>query len=214
MAKAARARPDRRREIARALYECIRRQGYAQTTLKDIAARAGMSPSHVGYYFENQAAILEYYAEAVCAQNLRLLPDPSEPDLGALLDRIADFCFAEGQTSHGLLGMIQELGGLAVHEPRLHEIKSRHSTQWREYLERVFQRADTQGSPRDAAFEAHALMVGLSTNTFFDEGLDRASALALFRQGLRSIARLDEASPRTARRAPGRPRARRPRSRR
>ena len=134
----------------------------------------------------------------------------SGPDLAALLDRVADFVFAEGRTSRGLIGVIQELTGLAVHEPRLHEIKSRHSAQWREYLERVFARADLPGGPRDAAFEAHALMVGLNTNTFFDDGLERSKALALFRRTLRSLAGLDATPPPHPRRVPGRPRPRAP----
>jgi hypothetical protein len=155
-----------------------------------------MSASHVGYYFDNKASILEHYAVQVCEQNLASLPDLGEPDLGRLVDAIATFCLGEGQTSAGMLGVIQELTGLAVHDPRLHEIKAKHTTAWRAYLERVFERAPlTQGiTPREAAWLAHAMLVGLNTNALFDRGLDRAVAHALFRRALRALAGLD-ASP-------------------
>ena len=70
MARAAEPKIDRRAVIARALYDCICSQGYASTTLTDIADRAKMSPSHVGYYFDNKAAILEYYSVELCEQML------------------------------------------------------------------------------------------------------------------------------------------------
>ena len=178
-----------------ALYSCMRRQGYAGTTLRDIAKRAGMTPSHVAYYFENQAAILEYYAESICEQNLRALPDLEEEDVERLLDQIAAFCFEETRTSPGLLGVIQELTGLAVHDERLHEIKARHTRGWRSYLEAVFARACADRmSPREAALQAHALLVGLNTNAVFDDVLDRATAHSLFRCELRDLAGLEPAS--------------------
>ena len=200
MARAAPQRDDRRGLIAKALYRCISRQGYANTSLRNVAEQARMSASHVGYYFDNKASILEYYAVEICDQNLSALPDLREPDLGRLIDSIANFCLGEGQMSTGLLGVIQELTGLAVHDARLHEIKSKHSMAWREYLEAVFERAPrTNGATaREAAWLAHAMLVGLNTNTLFDRGLDRAAAHALFRRALRALAGLPEGPGRAA----------------
>lgn len=189
MARAAQRRPDRRREIAEALNQCISEQGYANTTLKDLADRAGLSPSHVGYYFDNKAAALRYYAELICEQNLVALPDLGARDLDGLLDELADFCLGPGRTSTRLLGVNLELAGLAVHDPALHEIKARHTEVWRAYLERLFRRAPPAGdvSPREAAYLAHALLVGLHTNTLFDSELERGQALNLLRRTLRQL---------------------------
>jgi AcrR family transcriptional regulator len=196
MARAAPQRDDRRGRIATALYRCISRQGYANTSLANVADEAGMSPSHVGYYFDNKAAILEYYGAAICEQNLAALPDPGEPDLERLLDALARFCLGAGQTSTGLLGVIQELTGLAVHDPRLHQIKAKHSTAWREYLESLFERAKRPAgiTAREAAWLAHAILVGLNTNALFDRALDRERAHGLFRGALRALAGVDESS--------------------
>lgn len=192
MARAAQQRPDRRGGIAEALYQCISEQGYANTTLKDLADRAGLSPSHVGYYFDNKAAALRYYAELICEQNLAALPDLGARDLDGLLDELADFCLGPGRTSTRLLGVNQELTGLAVHDPALHEIKARHTEAWRAYLERLFRRAPRAAglSARDAAFLSHALLVGLNTNTLFDSELERGQAFDLLKRTLRQLTNL------------------------
>ena len=189
MARAAAQRDDRRGVIARGLYRCISEKGYANTSLKDIADRAGMSPSHVGYYFENKAAILEYYAAAICHHNLVALPDPGERDLDRRIDELADFCLGPGQMNTALLGVIQELTGLAVHDVPLHKIKADHALAWRRYLESFFD--DLELPPGltagEAARLAHALLVGLNTNTLFDSELSREQAHDIFRRALRGL---------------------------
>jgi AcrR family transcriptional regulator len=201
MARAAEPRGDRRAEIARALYLCMSKRGYANTTLKDIADAAGMTPSHVGYYFDDQAAILEHYALGLCERIVDGFPDLSEPDPERLIDAVVEFCFGERQLNSEFLGVIQELAGLAVHDARLNRIKTEHAAAWRRYLEALFQRLGKRGLvPRDAAWIAHALVVGLDTNSLFDRTLTREAARELFRGALRSLAGLAQAAPRRAQR--------------
>jgi AcrR family transcriptional regulator len=192
MARAAEPRVDRRAEIARALYRCMSKRGYANTTLKDIAEAAGMTPSHVGYYFDDQAAILEYYALGLCERIVGGFPDLAEPEAGRLLDSVVDFCFGAGQLNSEFLGVIQELSGLAVHDGRLNRIKTEHASAWRHYFEALFQRLGSQRglAARDAACTAHALLVGLDTNSLFDRALTREAARALFRAALGTLAGL------------------------
>jgi AcrR family transcriptional regulator len=213
VARAAEQRTDRRAQIARALYDCISKQGYANTSLRDIAARAGMSPSHVGYYFDDQAAILEYYVLGLCERIVGSFPDLREPDPQRLIDAVASFCFGEGQLNSDFLGVVQEISGLAVHDPRLHEIKASHAEAWRRYLEEFFERVSPVSGmkPREAAWLAHALIVGFDTNSLFDRTLPREAAHALFRDTLRALTGTESgAAPRStkrthsARRAKGR----------
>lgn len=213
MPRAAPQRDDRRGRISRALYYCIGERGYANTTLKDIADRAGMSPSHVGYYFDNKAAILEYYAAAICHQNLAALPDPKEPNLETRIDALADFCLGSGQMNTALLGVIQELTGLAVHEERLHDIKAHHARAWREHLEIFFDDVPVRAglSRADLARLAHAILVGLNTNTLFDPGVGREQAHEIFRQALFELTGVRK---RAGRRAVNTPRSPSPRTRR
>ena len=194
VAKAAPPRTDRRTLIAKALYDCIAEKGYANTTLADVAVRAGMSPSHVGYYFDNKAAILEYYAAWLHERVGGRLPGLRDSDSEELIDRIAAFRFGEGQMSTRFLGVIQEFSGLAVHDDRFHEIKSADVAGWRKYFERLFERVPTGSSltAREAGALAHALAVGLDTNTLFDPGLSREDARQLFQKALRMLAGLDD----------------------
>ena len=55
----------RRRRIYKALHHCIINKGYVKTTLADIAKAAGMSPSHLLYYFKGKEDILELYFATV-----------------------------------------------------------------------------------------------------------------------------------------------------
>ena len=155
VAKAAPPRTDRRTLIAKALYDCIAEKGYSNTTLADVAERAGMSPSHVGYYFDNKAAILEYFAAWLYDRVSGRLPGLREAEPEALIDRIAAFRFGEGQMSTQFLGVIQEFSGLAVHDSRFHEIKSAHVADWQKYFERLFERVPP-------AAGAHARRRGLA----------------------------------------------------
>ncbi|MGB3734963.1 MAG: TetR/AcrR family transcriptional regulator [Ilumatobacter sp.] len=199
MARAASTRTDRRDLISRALYSCIIEQGYANTTLKDIADRADMTPSHVGYYFDDQAAILVHYTRGLCERIVAGFPtlDPDRsPD--RLIDDVVTFCFGEGQPNTEFLGVVQELSGLAVHDEALREIKSQHTQHWQRFLQTLFDTISPVAGldARDASRIAHALLAGLDTNTVFDPTLARSTAQRLFRDTLRTLAGLD-ALPRT-----------------
>ncbi len=189
MPKAVADRPDRRQDITQALFRCLKKQGYANTSLKDIAKTADMSPSHLGYYFENKAAILEDLAAAICRQNLAGLPEFTGSTPSPWIDRLADFCLGPGNISTAVLSVIQELAGLAAHDDRLRKIKTRHTTAWRKYLESGFSNWTLRAglSNRQAAWHAHALIVGFNTNLLFDSQFSRINAHALLTQGLRAF---------------------------
>jgi AcrR family transcriptional regulator len=199
VARAASTRTDRRDAISRALYGCIIEQGYANTTLTDIAVRAKMTPSHVGYYFDDKAASLVHYARGLCERIVAGFPtldSGRSPD--ALIDEVVAFCFGEGQPTTEFLGVVQELSGLAVHDEALREIKSQHTRHWQRFLQILFDTITPVAGldSRDAARITHALLAGLDTNTVFDPTLSRATAQQLFRDTVRTLAGLD-ALPRT-----------------
>ncbi len=206
MARAAEPRIDRRAKIAKAMYACICRQGYAATTLTDIANEAKMSISHVGYYFDNKAAILEFYATGLCEQILEGLPDLEEPDLERLTQAIANFCFGGGQQNRAFLGVIQEITGLAVHDPRIKRIKSFHSKAWKQYLEAYFERVGPAAGMgvRDSARRVHAMLVGLDTNLLFDRTMRREDAHQIFLDTLQSASADATARPTGRRKTSGR----------
>lgn len=194
MARATSTRTDRRHAISRSLYSCITEQGYANTTLTDIAERAGMTPSHVGYYFDDKAAILLHYTRDLCERIVAGFPTlDADRSAGQLIDDVVAFCFGEGQPNTEFLGVVQELSGLAVHDEALREIKSQHTQQWQCFLQTLFDTITPVAGldTRDASRITHALLAGLDTNTVFDPTLTRATAQQLFRETIRTLAGLD-----------------------
>lgn len=62
-------REERRKLILDVFCQCLREKSYYETTIKDIAQRAGLSPSQMYCYFESKEAILM----ALCEENVKLL---------------------------------------------------------------------------------------------------------------------------------------------
>lgn len=50
--------PDKARQIVAAAQHCLRERGYEATSIKDIAAQAGVAPGLVHYYFKDKAELL------------------------------------------------------------------------------------------------------------------------------------------------------------
>lgn len=59
---------DRRAQILEAARTVLARQGYAETSTKDIAAEAGVAPGLLHYYFESKEEILIQVMEALCLE--------------------------------------------------------------------------------------------------------------------------------------------------
>ncbi|MFK8024371.1 MAG: TetR/AcrR family transcriptional regulator [Ilumatobacter sp.] len=180
--------------ISRALYDCITEQGYANTTLTGIAERAGMTPSHVGYYFDDKQAILVHYARDLCNRivaGFPLLDAARAPD--ELIDDVVAFCFGESLPNTEFLGVVQELSGLAVHDEALREIKSRHTQHWQRFLETLFDLITPVVGldSRNAARTTPALLAGLDPNSVVDPTPPRPSAQLLFRDTVRTLGGLD-----------------------
>ena len=193
----------RRGGILAALYDLICERGYARTSLSDLAAAAGMSPSHLLYYFESKEAVLEELFE-VCAQRMLrgVLSLPAD-DPATQCDALAGYFFADEVMTRRDVGFMLELFGLATHDPRLRRIKANFDGQMRAYLTALFRRTPRLAgvSAADAAEIALATVVGLLTGAYFDETLEPARGRALFHAVLSHLAGFDAAAPPRSRRA-------------
>jgi AcrR family transcriptional regulator len=65
-------RPDRRRQIVAAATTVLGRQGYANTSLKQVASQAGIAPGLLHYYFQSKEELL---VEVVAAIDVQLTAD-------------------------------------------------------------------------------------------------------------------------------------------
>ncbi len=176
---------ERRSQIAAALDASIRERGYAATTLTDIAGAAGMSPSHVHYYFEGKAAVLEHHFQELCDELLRdVLPLADKPPLERI-DAVVTYFFEHPKFSQESSGVYFEIFGVAVHNDGVRGIKKHLDRALRQFFVELFLDADLPRRSAESAGEiALGLLVGLSTNAFFDDDRSRSHAGEVFRSEL------------------------------
>ena len=180
----------RRERIVAALCERMLAQGFAGTTLADVARSARMSPSHLLYYFNGKEEILAACFEGVTAQITTGLAALEAVPVESRLAAIADYFFG-GKLLHKTdLGITLEFFGLAVHDKVLHQTKAQFDRMVKAWLAHTFEhypRAKGQ-TAADAAEAAYGMIVGLSTSAFFDERLGFARARALLNESLHHLA--------------------------
>jgi AcrR family transcriptional regulator len=191
---AARQEPSRaggkhRSGIFKALHDCIVEQGYARTSLTDVARAAGMSPSHLLYYFPGKDAILEDYFAHVATRIIRRLEAVRAESPERVIDELARLFFSGAGMTKSEAGFMLECFGVAVHDRPLHREKAELDRYCKNYLREMFERSPCgPEAARDAAEVAYAMLVGLRTAAFFDERLGPQKALEIFRTEVMKMA--------------------------
>jgi|SRR5215217_1347651 len=180
-----------RDHIANALYHCVRKQGYAFISLNALATEAGISASHLRYYFEGKEAVLEYYVEHVCDRLRAELEVYQGLPPAELIDGLAEFHFGP-KVSTQRLGVMHEIFALTLHHPRMRQIKAQYDVYLRGLLVQIFAKG---GKPVGAAMEAearigYALLEGFLQNAVFDKDVKLAETRALFVRTMRDLAGL------------------------
>jgi AcrR family transcriptional regulator len=188
---AAIARNDlRRARILDALRECTTERGYAGTSLSDIARAAGMTPSHLLYYFKGKDAIVNAYWEALAEKLLTQLRAIEHEPLERRIDLVTEVLLSGETATQPDLGLFLELCGLAVHQKELYQTKAHFDRELKAWFARQL-----EDSPRKlgtftamAAESAYSMLMGLCTSAYFDERLGFDRARALLRYTLRQMA--------------------------
>lgn len=176
----------RRRRIYKSLHDCIISKGYVKTTLADIAEGAGMTASHLLYYFNGKEAILEQYFANVSVRFLEKIESFSQNPPQQQIQLLADFWF-RGETSTRLeIGFMLECFGAAVNDDALRITKADFDSRCKAHLVEIFLAApalvlDDAG---DSAEIAYSMMIGLRSAVFFDEDVSLERAHRLFTEAL------------------------------
>ena len=182
----------RRGRIQRALHDCVIEKGYAKTTLADVARVAGMSSSHLLYYFRGKDAILEYYFEEMAGRLLERIDSFRTERPERQIDLLAELFFAGKAMSTSEIGFMLECFGAAVHDEKLHLEKSELDRAFKKYLEELFQQsAGGAATARNTAEIAYSMLIGLLTVAFFDQRLGLPKARRLFRAEMLRLASPD-----------------------
>lgn len=179
----------RRRHILKAFHDCVIEHGYGKTTLAEVARRAGMSPSHLLYYFQGRSALLDQYFRDIADRiTARIEAFRSEPPRRQL-ELLAELFFAGKTLTRSEIGLMHECFGIAVHDERLRNTKSEFDGYCKSFLEGLFQRLPPRSgmAPRDAAEVVFALLFGLRTAVYFDDDLDLPRALAIYKASIADL---------------------------
>jgi AcrR family transcriptional regulator len=192
VAAAAGIRGDKwRASILKALHDCVIRRGYAKTTLADVARGAGMSPSHLLYYFQGTDAILVHYFAIVCRRIIERLEGVRSEEPEQQIRLLAELFFAGKAIKKSEIGFMLECFGVAVHDKRLRSEKTAIDRFCKEYLQQLFEKSPCGPAQAEASAEiAYAMLVGLRTAAYFDERLGPRHARRLFHEAILHLAKL------------------------
>jgi AcrR family transcriptional regulator len=180
---------NRRERILSAFHDCIISRGYAKTTLRDVARTAGMSASHLLYYFPGKDTLLEYYFENVAQRIVERIESFQAESPERQIDLLADLFFAGKGITRDEIGFMLECFGVAVHDSQLHNDKRELDRFCKSYLQELFAQSPC-GSSRARAFAeiSYAILIGLRTAAYFDERLSLPRARRLFNEEMLNLA--------------------------
>lgn len=172
-----------RRAIFEALHACVIASGYSNTTLADVARAAGMSPSHLLYYFPGRDAILQSYFSDVIHRIIARMESFRDEPAEQKVELLADLFFGGTRIDKSEIGFMLECFGVAVHDRQMQGHKAGVDRYCKAYLQELFE-STSCGKPRarDAAEVAYAMLVGLRTASYFDERLSAKRARMIFRR--------------------------------
>ena len=121
--------PDQTKErIVDAAYRTLVRRGYHETSMKDIAAEAGVAPGLAHYYFETKEDLLVAAIEHGCQPVIRAwqqagvnlsgpLPEDADPMMVARMG--FELAKAELRTYAGLFLLTFDMFGVGLHNPKI-----------------------------------------------------------------------------------------------
>jgi AcrR family transcriptional regulator len=163
--------------------------GFSKTTLADIARAADMAPSHLLYYFRGKDAMLEHYFRDVGTRITERIESFRGERPERQLELLGELFFAGRIITRSEIGLMHECFGIAVHDDRIKQIKTEFDARTKSYLEDLFRQLPGRSMFRakDATEVAFAILFGLRTAVFFDDDLDQARALQVFKDSIGSL---------------------------
>lgn len=178
----------RRSRILEAFHDCIIDKGYAKTTLRDVARAAGISASHLLYYFPGKDSILEHYFDEVAVRIVERIESFRANDPERQIALLSDLFFAGKGITRSEIGFMLECFGVAVHDKKLRKQKRKLDRICKAYLAELFTRLPLGPDRSEARAEiAYASLIGLRTAAYFDKRVTLSMARQLFHEEMLSL---------------------------
>lgn len=181
---------ERRAKIAHALEDCIRENGYAATSLTDIAIGARMSPSHIRYYFDGKEDILEFYLSQTCEEIMREISRIPRDSPEQWLRNFSAYFITNPTMTRASIAVLVEIFAAAVHNPKLAQIKMRYDEFIRGIFLEFFRWSGCADgiAPAEAAYTAWSIEIGMKFNAVFQTDFSREKARKVFLTEMRRMA--------------------------
>ncbi len=167
---------DRRRQMLRAALEVLAARGFPDTRISDVAARAGVSPALVIYYFKTKDHLLTEairYAEDVWyEQGTRRMADIG-PAAGRLEEIVAMSCLPQRDDEVSWVIWL-DLWSTAVRHPQVRKVREEFDERWRETIRQIVRAGQASGefegvSVEDFAVGFSALLDGFAIQIALDD---------------------------------------------
>ncbi len=172
-----------RERIVEAAFKALSRLGYDQTSIKDIAAEAGVAPGLVHYYFKSKEDLVVAAIEFACQKVT--VPAGDNPE------QVARTAFEQAQAQLGELRdvhrLIFDMVGLAMHNDTVSTAVRQFFAQERAQTEELVRAvlAQREAPAGEAAPIAAAItggIFGIVMLSILDPELDGEAALSAFAQ--------------------------------
>ncbi len=202
-ARARRSKGDERRQrVLEAALSAITERGIPDTRMADIAARAGMSPGHVLYYFRSKAHILTEvlrWNEDRFHEQLRAKLAKTTTARERLMHLVRESIPVGLGDPHWLLWL--EVWAISPHNRELLEDQELQERRFQDLLADVIREGQASGEfdpsldATDAAIRLSVLIDGLAIHvTIGDPGIDREAMLRIATSEAASLLGFEPAS--------------------
>src|SRR5437588_619296 len=162
--------PDQTKErIVDAAYRALVKQGYHETSMKDIAAEAGVAPGLAHYYFETKEDLLVATIERACQPVMEAwrqagmnltgpLPEDADPMVVARMG--FELAKEELRTYRGLFLLTFDMFGVGLHNPKIAAAVRAFIDERRAFIARIAQGV-IAGMPARPAASADSIAAAL-----------------------------------------------------
>jgi AcrR family transcriptional regulator len=170
---------DRRRAaIAEALLQSMSEKGFSATSLTELARRAGMSPSHLLYYYPDKEAVLVQLAKSINDGTLGFMAGLVDKPPQVQCHQLVGYFFGRRNVPAAFRGVLLQLMGVATHDPELLGRMRQQAGRFKAFLKQIYRKSSATATMPvdDAATVAAAIWMGLLVNSLFDPTLTMARA--------------------------------------
>lgn len=185
----------RRSELIEAAIHVIAERGFEQTTVRDVAKRAGASTGSVNYHFGNKNELLRsalWYSDRRFREELwRRLAD--EEGSVAKLRKLVALCLVDEEERTELLKVLVDFWQQAIRKKEFGELFDRENAAWIDELSEIFElglangELSFSGSVRDEAIGLSSMIDGLSLYAIVSNKIDIATARTIVNRKIDSM---------------------------